>query len=205
MNDLVVLVADIGSIRKNRFGWYRITAKEDTEAGRDIRDFVKAIAKDLSHGQKVALGFECPLFVPVSDNPVYLTSAREGEGNRAWSAGAGSGSLTTGLTICVWVFEQIKYLAETSIKPTFNWRDFTTGQSNLFIWEAFVSGAIKTNSHHGDAEVAARTFLNSCPHISKANAVSAQNPYSLAGAALLRSGLTADLSFLFEPCIVIKS
>lgn len=205
MDDLVVWTADIGSVRRNRFGWCRIAPREDAETGKNIDDFVKAIAKDLTYGQKVALGFECPLFVPVSNNPVHLTHARKGEGRHAWCASAGSGSLATGLTICVWVFEQIKHLAKTPVQPTFNWRAFTKGQSNLFIWEAFVSGTSKTDSHHGDAEIAAHTFMSSYPQVSEANAISAENPYSLVGAALLRSGLTTDLSFLFEPCIVVKS
>jgi hypothetical protein len=41
---------------------------------------VDAIAADLNAGHHVALGFECPLFVPVSEDPNGLTSARPGEG-----------------------------------------------------------------------------------------------------------------------------
>jgi len=204
MTDLIVWVADIGSVRKNRFGWCRASSQQEC-TGKDIRDFAEGVADDLRDGKKVAIGFECPLFIPVADDPVCLTSARQGDGNRAWSAAAGAAALATGLTECVWIFEKIRLLAGVSIRPTFNWKEFHSREANLFIWEAFVSGASKATSDCDDAETAARTFWAEYPEITKANAVTAQNPYSLVGAALLRSGLTTDLSMLSEQCIVIKS
>jgi hypothetical protein len=65
--------------------------------GRDISVFAEGIAKDLSAGYAVALGFECPLFVPVAKAPEHLTKGRAGEGNRPWSAGAGVAVLASGL------------------------------------------------------------------------------------------------------------
>jgi hypothetical protein len=43
----------------------------------------------LPGGQAVALGFECPLFVPVPEQALRLGAARPGEKNRSWSAGRG--------------------------------------------------------------------------------------------------------------------
>lgn len=110
MRKLVIWCADIGSIRNKRFGWCRAeTGKEETfKYGVSIENFAAGIAQDLSNEQKIALGFECPLFIPLSGNPIYLTKARQGEGDRAWSAGAGCGALATGLTECAWVFSKIK-------------------------------------------------------------------------------------------------
>jgi len=208
MINLIVWAADIGSVRRNRFGWCRASRQQesiDTTIGTDILAFARGVADDLSDSKKIAIGFECPLFIPVADNPLCLTSARQGEGNRAWSAGAGAAVLATGLAECVWIFEKIRLLTDVPIQPTFSWEKLLSQEANLFIWEAFVSGSSKASSHWGDAETATRTFWAGYPEIAKANAVTAQNPYSLVGAALLRSGLTTDLSVLSEQCIVIKS
>jgi hypothetical protein len=208
MNDLIVWAADVGSVRHNRFGWCRALRQQEgieVTLGTDIHAFATGVADDLSAGKRVAIGFECPLFVPVTDDPVSLTSARPGEANRPWCAGAGSAVLATGLTECVWIFEEIRRLARVPIRPTFYWEQCISREANLFIWEAFVTGAAKTTSDQDDAEIAACTFWAKYPEIAEANAVTAQNPYSLVGAALLRSRLTDDLRVLFEPCIVIKS
>lgn len=202
MNNMVVWAADVGSIRARRFGWCRAESSRSI-SGDDITVFANGIADDLNAGMKVALGFECPLFVPVTNNPIQLTSARPGEGSYPWSAGAGCGALATGLTECVWVFEKVRHLTQVAIYPTFNWEQFEMGEANLFIWEAFVTAKAKSSSDMGDAKIAAATFWNRYPHIT--TDVTAENPYSLVGAALLRSGLTEDIHVLFEPCVVIKA
>jgi hypothetical protein len=204
--DIVVWVADVGSIKKKKFGWCKSTSpKGPTMKGTDIVQFVNGIANDISEGKRIALGFECPLFVPITDNPIELSSSRMGEGDRAWSATAGSGALAVGLTETVWVFEQLKKFSRRQIVPSFNWDSFMTGQGNLYIWEAFVTKEAKGLSHCGDAEVAASTFWDKFPDITGANSVKAENPFSLAGAALLRAGITTDLNFLLTPLVVIRS
>ena len=207
MKDLVAWCADIGSVKNKRFGWCRGTKIEDkfeVITGTDIGDFAEGIADDLSKGNKVALGFECPLFVPISEEPKQLTSARQGEGDRAWSAGAGCGALATGLTECVWILNGIKELSKARITPTFDWNGFYKGLGNLFIWEAFVSKNSKATTHSGDAEVAVKAFLREYPNIVQANAVTTENSYNLVAAALLRAGVTNNIGMLSESCIVIK-
>lgn len=203
-NNFVVWAADVGSIKNKRFGWCCAESKESFISGTNIFDFVKGISDDLSAGMKIALGFECPLFVPVTNDPNHLTSARPGEGNRSWSAGAGSGALAIGLTESVWVFENIRRMSQVTIHPTFDWEQFTKDEAtNLFIWEAFVTGKAKSSSDLGDAVIAVRTFWDKYPSIT--SNVTAQNPYSLIGAALLRSGISDNIHFLFEECVVIKA
>ena len=103
---LVIHCADIGSVKTGNFGWARLGVGEPNgqcTIGRDIEDFAGGVAADINAGAQVALGFECPLFLPLSEDPTGLTSARPGEGDRAWSAGAGAAALATGLTETVWV------------------------------------------------------------------------------------------------------
>lgn len=207
MKDIAIWCADIGSVKKKNFGWCRAELSKDNNfsIGTSIEDFADGIAKDLSKGYKVALGFECPLFLPIPDDPLFLTSARKGEKDRAWSAGAGCGALATGLTETTWILSRIKEVAKAEIRVTFSWEEFINEDFNLFIWEAFVSKESKAKTHEGDAEVAVKTFINNYPNIVQANAVTAENPYNLVAAALLRTGLSKDVGMLSESCIVIKA
>ena len=81
-DSLVVYCADIGSVANGRFAWARASARPNSRVstGTDIRCLVTQVAHDLNGGKKVALGFECPLWVPVACDPNRLTSRRCGEG-----------------------------------------------------------------------------------------------------------------------------
>jgi hypothetical protein len=206
VQDVVIWCADIGSIKNKRFGWCRaeLGIRGNSSLSVSIEDFATGIANDLSNGHKIALGFECPLFVPVSTNPLNLTSARVGEGDRPWSAVAGCGALATGLTETAWILSRVKKLAEVEIRATFSWEDFITNSFNLFIWEAFVSKNSKSPTHEGDAEVAVKAFIKEYPNIVQANAVTAENPFNLVAAALLRAGISNNNNLLSQSCIVIK-
>lgn len=206
MSSLVIYCADIGSVAKGNFGWARLNCAETPTClvGQDIRDFADNIADDLNSSIPVALGFECPLFIPVSDDPEQLTSARKGEGNRAWSAGAGAGSLVTGLSETVWILTRIQHKILTDIPIHFRWSSFRQSNIGLFLWEAFVTGSSKANTHIGDAELAVNQFYKYLHDPETHNAIKSSNVRSLIGAALLQSGLTEDLSLLNKPCLVIR-
>jgi hypothetical protein len=207
----IVWAVDIGSIKRKNFAWCRISQKEkvlDIKDGDDISDLAQAIANDLSKGQCVALGFECPLFIPLPQDPLLLTSARNGEFAHPWSAGAGCAALATGLPECAWIFDKVHDLVRIDVRVSVIWGDFFAGEANLFLWEALVTGLAKGSSHREDAKVAAMTFINKYPAIVEADGVEKDNDkpyYSLVGAALLRSHLTQDLAILHQKCIVIKS
>lgn len=206
-NDIpVVWVADIGSVRRKRFGWHRIPEDQDSDRT-DIVAFAGGIANDLLSGRSVALGFECPIFVPVPREPEELTAPRgNAEKRRPWSAGAGCAVLATGLSECAWVFDKIYEMVGMEVRPSLIWEDFIAGKANLFVWEAFVTGEAKGSSHSEDAKTAAQAFLDRYPDIQQADAIKEDKPwYSLVGAALLRSGLSRDISILSRKCIVIRS
>src|SRR5438132_295798 len=105
MEGLNIYCADIGSVSKCNFGWY---GDRDGSGGSDIGELADRVARDLQDQRPVALGFECPLFVPVVADPQSLGCGRLGEGSRSWSAGAGAGVLATGLVQVVWLLQQIR-------------------------------------------------------------------------------------------------
>jgi hypothetical protein len=209
MNQVIVFCADIGSIKKGNFAWARGVAIDNgfTEvySKKDIHELVAAVAEDINAGSSVAMGFECPLFVPITDDPAMLTSARNGEGNRAWCAGAGAGALATGLTEIVWILKELRKQTSIIVPAFINWSDFYKAGNGLFLWEAFVSGEAKGTDDLADAEKAVRSFIGALPNIQDINAISEPNVHYLIGAALLRTGWSKDLSLLGAPCVVIKA
>jgi hypothetical protein len=207
MRNVAVYCADIGSVAKHRFGWAGVSelGEPAVESGTTMHELACAVANRLNEGRPVALGLECPLFVPITDDPSNLTCARPGEGARAWSAGAGAGALATGLTQTVWLLREIASRLTSEKSAYLDWPTFGHAQQGLFLWEAFVSGSSKTDSHIGDACLAVNAFIRALPDPDAKNAVSCSDVHSLIGAALIRAGWSTDPQLLSVPCIVIKA
>jgi len=200
-NHLLTACADIGSVAGGNFGWW----STDGDSGRAPSTLAASVSAALNSSRPVALGFECPLFVPLADDESLLTRARPGEGSRAWSAGAGCGALATGLVQVAWVLRAIRSSLNSPRSAHLDWEGFTKAQSGLFLWEAFVSGAAKSSTHVADAQAAAEAFVHALPSPGTVNAVTCSTPvYSLIGAAMLRTGWSTSHEVLALPCLVIK-
>jgi len=74
----------------------------------------------------------------------------------------------------------------------------------LFFWEAFVSGTAHSDSGVRDAATAARYFLENENNLQRVNAISAEDPLSLIGAAAIWSGWVNNPSYLHKPVLVLK-
>lgn len=203
MKKLAICCADIGSVKKGNFGWYGERPRERPREGTDIGEFAEFIAASIRKGLKVSVGFECPLFVPIRQDPMMLTSARNGDGSKSWSANAGCGVLATGLVETVWVLEEVLRGLDRAPKSFMSWKDFQLSESGAYFWEAFVSGKSKGANHSDDARIAVRAFNASLPDLDLANKIKEPTVFSLVGAALVRSGWTNDVSLLSSPCNVI--
>jgi len=204
----LIYCADIGSIPRGRFGWARAdpdeAGVETHRGGTEIIELVEAVAEDLAGGRPVALGFESPLFVPVPAEPLRLGMARLGESNRSWSAGAGAGALATGIVEVAWVLDELQRRHPATVIYV-DWAEFVEAGHGLFLWEAFVTAQAKAATHVDDAAVAVAAFRGALPDPRKVNAVIADRPLSLLGAASLWSGASNDLDLLRAPCLVIKA
>lgn len=204
---LSIYCADIGSVALNRFGWAAHRAPDNARMmSGSIADLVGEVAKDLSAGLSVALGFECPLFVPLPDDPVRLTRARAGEGNRPWSAGAGAGALATGLTETTWILTRLRERLACEPSVFFDWGRFgDSSEGALLLWEAFISGKAKGTRHIDDASAGVDAFLTSLPDPATRNLIKEERVFSLIGASLLRAGWQVPPSILSEPCLVLAA
>lgn len=201
MKNMLIACADIGAVRRDRFGW----ADNEGKIGREPSALACKVAAALSAHRHVALGFECPLTVPLAEYAVNLTSSRRGEGNRPWSAGAGCASLATGLVQVTWTLCKIRQQLVGDIPVFLDWDKFRHSGYGLFLWEAFVTGGGKGSDHVDDARLAVERF-SSIVHVhAPESEIVAENPISLAGLALLRSDMSCDVSLLSSPCLVIRS
>lgn len=208
MTELITYVADAGSVSKDNFHW--VSSRSIAESSRDPNELARAVAHDLNSRKRVALGYESPLFVPVGPEPGLLGRARDGEcqeatGNRPFTAGAGAAVLATGIQSLAWVLREIKHLAPHAIAST-RWNDFRGGACQLFIWEAFVTGSEKAHppSHAGDAALAIAAFQQVSSLAESPTRIRCSSAFSLAGAAVLWSGLSTDWALLAEPCVVLR-
>ncbi len=207
MDDLVVFCADVGSVRSGNFGWACNSFPVDIVQARDRSSpahLAEAVAAQLCLGGPVALGFECPLFVPVPESADMLGAARPGEGNRAWSAGAGTGALATGLVQAAWVLAAIRSRCTDTVLHL-AWEPFAHAGRGLLIWEAFVSATAKGLTHVDDAAIAVEAFVRALPDPRTASTITAERPLSLAGAAAMWSGWLDDSCALHTQPLVIRA
>lgn len=206
-DSLVVYCADIGSVANGRFAWARASVRPNSRVstGTDIRCLVTQVAQDLNSGRKVALGFECPLWVPVSCDPNRLARRRCGERNRAWAAAAGATSLATGLTETAWILSGIRK-ASPHVEAYLDWPRFAAAKHGLFLWEAFVTGGNKSgSSDEEDAAAAVCAFIKATKgRCLTSDVTSPHKVRSLIGAALLWAGWSNDIQLLRTRGVVIR-
>ena len=80
---LVVYCVDVGSVSTGKFAWARQEhGRPEADSSQDMRYLGTRVATDLDEGRSIALGFECPLFVPIHAEPQDLLKSRPGEGTR---------------------------------------------------------------------------------------------------------------------------
>lgn len=202
MEDITICCADIGSIKRGKFAWASDPDAPDHDSS-SIRDLSSLVVERLDAGDRVALGFECPLWLPIPANPAELGKQREGENGRPWSAGAGAFVLTTGLAQVAWILDEVRQ-AVPNVDAFLDWRAFCEAPRGIFLWEAFVTGDAKGGSHSGDAQVAIQAFRQRLPMM-RTDVTTPHFVRSLIGDALLRSGWSTDASLLRRPCVVVRA
>jgi hypothetical protein len=156
---MMIFGVDVGSVRTGRFAW-ALSDPADAAVrseGSDPLTLANGISEQLGNGELVALGFECPLVVPVPELWDNLGAARVGEGNRPWAAGAGAASMATGLVQLCWTLARLAPAKATTQPAKWN------SETPLLLWEAFVSGPAKEDrddrtGHLRDAQSAVRAF-----------------------------------------------
>lgn len=203
----IIYACDVGSVRASTFAWARVLPGMGNPCGsRDIDALVLRLVEDVNAHKSVALGFECPLFMPIPMQSDGLNRGRQGEGNRAMFAPTGAGVATLGVQEVAWVLSQIHDRVPALPLYSLDWHAWLAEDSRprLLIWEAFVSGAAHDNSHERDAATAAVYFRDNEDNLDNVNAVTADRPLNMAHAAVLWAGWANDLDRLHQACLVLR-
>jgi hypothetical protein len=214
---MLIVGVDVGSVRrKGGFSW--ATPDEHIYGDDDPPRLGCLLVEALNSVRRVALAFECPLAVPIpsvlGESWTELGRARRGEGNRSWSAGAGTGALATGLVQVAWL---CRYLAEhchAAPRVTTQLDYFAAAKADLLIAEAMVTSEGKPEpvnrlQDHADAVAAAKRLqemltrpggepgsdVSCAPHVA----------LNLAAAAAMHAGMNIDESELRKDITVAKA
>lgn len=204
----VVYTCDIGSIPRGNFGWARCVPEQNAipVGSSDIAKLVSHLKRDINEGLSIALGFECPLFIPVPCSENDLCKGRHGEGNRSVFAPAGTSVTTFGIHEAAWILRTIYSRDNNHVGFTASsskWPPYDSHQI-LFCWEAFVSGDAHDKDHIRDAATATMFFIENEMQLEVINAVTAEQPFSLIQAVALWAGWSTRIVRLHDSVLVIK-
>jgi hypothetical protein len=216
-----VVGVDVGSVSHrsgSRFAWAAFDcairdadaslACQEVGTGRDPASAVAAIGEALRAGRLVALGMECPLLVPVPADWRDLGRGREGEAQRAWSAGAGPAAMATGLVQLAWLLRELA--SGGQVRATTQPGRWSQAQP-LLLWEAFVSQSAKTgtgeDAHLADARAAVRAFISGLPATSGRSDVHVgdHRALNLAAVAAAHAGIRIDPAELASNLLIVKA
>ena len=214
-----VVAVEIGSVKPpSKFAWAAFDApgRDLVKHGEDPETAVSELADGLLAGDQMALLLEAPMAVPVPggtpDAWRMLGMARAGEVNRPWSAGAGAGSLATGLAQGAWMLRQLAATVpglEATTQPG-SWR---RGAAQLLLAEAFITAAGKpeplaAGQHAADAAAAALALvelLDGPEIIASTVRCSPQKSLNLLAAMALWAGLRIDPGELRAEVLVVAA
>lgn len=213
-----VVAVDVGSVRPpSKFAWAAFDAPGRTAAaeGDNPETAVFALLAGLRENRQAALLLESPMSVPVP--PVQddcwraLGAARDGEGNRPWSAGTGSAALATGLAQAAWMLLSLAS-AMPGLTATTEPSRWQAGHARLLLAEAFVSGTGKppplpAGQHAAAAAAAALVLLerlDTTGEITSDVRCSPQRPFNLLAATAIWAGLHIDNSEIRQDLLVIR-
>ena len=207
----VIYACDVGTTRPGpegpAFAWAKLSPQEPARVrvSQDIERLVTDIANEIQGGKSVALGFEAPLFIPVPSSANDLSRGRDGERDRSFAAPAGLAVTALAVHQAAWILSSLRSGCNRECGFTTDWKAWPPAgeRQTLFCWEAFVSRKAHSDTHVYDAATAATAFLIKEHNLDQENAVTAERPLSLIGAAALWSGWTDDLAVLHSPSLVM--
>jgi hypothetical protein len=111
--------------------------------------------------------------------------------------------------MCTWFLGSLADGLERDVSVGVSGVDFLAGDLDLMVWEAFVSGMGKDRgavlAHESDAAAATTAFSERLKSGVLISNLCETTDFSLIGGALLRSGLSSDLSLLSCVPLVIKA
>jgi hypothetical protein len=205
---LQVFCADVGSIARDRFAWARrIPSADDEEVHRpeSIESLAGSVVDVLREEEPVALGFEAPLFLPVPADPGRLGKARPCDApSPSWSSNVGASVLATAMVQVPWTLRFI-HDQLPDLRVHVQWPSFAERQEGLLLWEAFVSGAAKGETHEEDARSGVQAFCEQLPDPGDPTAEETERPISLLTAAAIWAGFELPAEDMRRGCLLVRA
>lgn len=207
-DSLQVFCADVGSIPRDRFAWARripSTDDEEVHQPESIESLAASVVHLLHDGEPVALGFEAPMFVPVTEQPKQLGKARPCDApSPPWSSSVGASVLATAMVQVPWV---LRYIHDqvSALRVHVGWPSFAEQQGGLLLWEAFVSGAAKGETHEDDARSGVQAFCEQLPNPGDTSAEATERPFSLLTAAAIWAGFDLPPEDMRQTSLLVRA
>jgi hypothetical protein len=85
------------------------------------------------------------------------------------------------------------------------WPPFAEQQDGLLLWEAFVSGAAKGETHEEDARSGVQAFCEQLPNPGDPSAADTQRPFSVLAAAAIWAGLDLPIEAMRGGCVLVRA
>jgi len=205
---LQVFCADVGSIARDSFAWARRipnSGGEELYRPESIESLASSVAHVLRDGAPVALGFEAPLFIPVPENPDRLGKARPCDApSPSWSSSVGASVLATAMVQIPWT---LRFIHERvpDVRVHVQWPPFAEQQDGLLLWEAFVSGAAKGETHEEDARSGVQAFCEQLPNPGDPTAAETERPFSALAAAAIWAGFDLPIEEMRGECLLVRA
>lgn len=212
----VIFAVDVGAPGQG-LAWARLAPHEGTIpcGSTDYDLFLERLVRDLRADLPVALGFEAPLFLPVASTIGDLTRARLNEPG-PWSFGPGAYVTTVSIPLMALTLRHIRSEVDPPPRVSLDAESWLAPgglRSNLLLWEAFVWGSAHAREPNvaglradvQDAATAVRAFVRwEAAEPRGPSSVTAQDPISTVGAALVWSELGNDLGLLHKQTLVLR-
>lgn len=212
----VIYAVDVGAPGSG-LAWARIAPVSEVRpsGSTDFGLFLDQIAQDMRASLPVALGFEAPLFLPVAAVVADLTRARRGEPG-PWSFGAGAYVTTVAIPLMALTLQHIRTSLPVAPAVTLDpsrWLAPDPSAPNLLLWEAYIWGSAHSRARNEadlradvqDAATALRAFIEwERAESRQPSEVTAHDPISTAGAAVLWAGLDDDIALLHRQTLVLR-
>lgn len=200
--DWVGYACDVGG--KGNFAWARRYGSQlMVEGGTTMNGCLEALRGDIGRCA-VALGMECPEFIPIPDEAAHLGRGRKNEKDRSCFASVGASVATLGLHQLAFICKKIH---QKGVSASFDPAQWQFQPDQVLFWEAFVSKQAHSDEHLRDAATAANTLVERIEAGHFASDVLVEAPadvLSLVGCALLWAGWSDKLALMRQSVLVVK-
>jgi hypothetical protein len=115
-----------------------------------------------------------------------------------------SSVLATAMVQIPWTLRFI-YEQVPNLRVHADWPPFAEQQEGLLLWEAFVSGAGKGETHEDDARSGVQAFCEQLPNPGDPSAAETERPFSVVATAAIWAGFDLPVEDTRSGCLLVRA